>query len=217
MSALARGAGRALATLRRWPSMLWRLEARLKGVEFQGRADILGRPVISLAPGSRIVLGANTRVFSSRRGNLLSLARPCTLRALASGAAVLIGRDVGLSGATICAGGLIEIGEGTIIGAEAMLIDNDFHQPAGAWGWADECRANARPIRVGRGVFVGARAIVLKGVTIGDRAIIGAGAVVTRDVPSGFIAAGNPAQVFAPAKAMATPATPRISSETGLD
>ena len=51
-------------------------------------------------------------------------------------------------------------------------------------------------MKIGRGVFVGARAIILKGVTVGDRAVIGAGAVVTRDVPARHIAVGNPAKVF---------------------
>jgi len=46
---------------------------------------------------------------------------------------------------------------------------------------------------IGRGCFIGARAIILKGVTIGDCAVVGAGAVVTRDVPAGHLAAGNPA------------------------
>ena len=57
-------------------------------------------------------------------------------------------------------------------------------------------RSNARPVKFGRMVLVGARAIILKGVTIGDRAVIGAGAVVTRDVPADNMAAGNPASVF---------------------
>ncbi len=79
-----------------------------------------------------------------------------------------------------------------------MIIDNDFHLPVGEWGWSDDSTTNARPIRIGRGVFVGARAIVLKGVTIGDRAVVGAGAVVTRDVPAHHIAVGNPARLFQP-------------------
>jgi acetyltransferase-like isoleucine patch superfamily enzyme len=106
-----------------------------------------------------------------------------------------------MSSTVICAGKLIEIGEGTIMGAGAMIVDNDFHVPEGEWGWSDSylvCGKTAKPVKIGRGVFVGARAIVLKGVTIGDRAVIGAGAVVTKDVPAGHMAVGNPARIIQP-------------------
>lgn len=52
------------------------------------------------------------------------------------------------------------------------------------------------PVSIGDGVWLGTRVIVVPGVTIGDHAIVGAGAVVTRDVPQGAIAAGNPARVI---------------------
>lgn len=103
-----------------------------------------------------------------------------------------------MSAAVVCAGLCIEIGEGTILGAGAMVLDNDFHSPEGEWGWATEHRTGAKPIHIGRGVFIGARAIVLKGVTIGDRAVLGAGAVVTKDVPAHGVAAGNPARIIPP-------------------
>ena len=103
-----------------------------------------------------------------------------------------LGKNVGISAAVIVAGNSITIGEGTNIGAGAMILDNDFHVPINEWGWATEYTLNARPIQIGRGVFIGARAIILKGVTIGDRAIIGAGAVVSKDVPAGATAVGNP-------------------------
>jgi maltose O-acetyltransferase len=54
----------------------------------------------------------------------------------------------------------------------------------------------ARPIRIGSDVWFGGGAIVLPGVTIGDRSVIGAGSVVTRDVPAGSIVAGNPARLL---------------------
>lgn len=50
--------------------------------------------------------------------------------------------------------------------------------------------------RVGRRCFIGARSLLLPGVTIGDGAIVGAGSVVTRDVPPGCVVAGNPARVI---------------------
>ena len=56
-----------------------------------------------------------------------------------------------------------------------------------------------KPVEIGSDVWVGGGAIILPGVRIGDRAIIGAGSVVTRDVPEGMFAAGNPCRVIRPA------------------
>jgi acetyltransferase-like isoleucine patch superfamily enzyme len=50
-------------------------------------------------------------------------------------------------------------------------------------------------VAIGKGCFIGARAIILKGVTIGDGAVVAAGALVTRDVPAEHLAIGNPAMV----------------------
>ncbi len=189
-----------LSKARRWPGRLWRWEAQFKGVEFQGKCDILGRPLVSVAKGGRIVLGDGVRIFSAVRANPLGCFQPCALRAMAPGAQLILGPRVGISATALCAGASIEVGESTIMGAGAMVIDLDFHQPVGEWEWASDYAAGARPIKIGRGVFIGARAIVLKGVTIGDRAVIGAGAVVTKDVPPYHIAVGNPARVIAPKK-----------------
>lgn len=63
---------------------------------------------------------------------------------------------------------------------------------------------SARPIRIGNDVWLGGGAIVLAGVTIGDRAIIGAGAVVAKDVPADVVVAGNPARII---KTLVPPST----------
>jgi len=189
--------GALLGRLRGWPGILWRLEGRLKGVEFQGRCEFLGRPLMSVARGARMVLGDGAQLYSATRANPLGNFQPCVLRALRPGAQLVLGRGVGLSGTVLCAADSIEVGEGTIFGSGAMVLDNDFHLPAGEWGWNSEAMLSgtrARPVKIGRGVFIGARAIVLKGVTIGDRAVVGAGAVVTRDVLANQLAVGNPAQ-----------------------
>jgi maltose O-acetyltransferase len=55
---------------------------------------------------------------------------------------------------------------------------------------------SGKPIRIGNDVWVGGRAVILPGVTIGDRAVIGAGSIVSRDIPSDVVAAGNPCRVI---------------------
>lgn len=54
----------------------------------------------------------------------------------------------------------------------------------------------SKPIRICKGAWIGARSIVLKGVTIGEGSVVGAGSVVTKDVPAWTIVAGNPARVI---------------------
>ena len=152
--------------------------------------------MISRVRNSRIVLGDGVQINSAVRSNPLGCPQPCALRTLAPGAQLILGPEVGLSGVALCAGVAIEIGEGSILGSAALVLDNDFHSAAGQWSWRPDYRTGARPIKIGRGVFVGARAIILKGVTIGDRAIIGGGAVVTKDVPPFHCAVGNPARSF---------------------
>ena len=67
-------------------------------------------------------------------------------------------------------------------------MDSDFH------GLGNE-PAQSAPVVVARGTWVGARAIILKGVTIGEGAVIGAGAFVTKSVPPRSLAVGNPARI----------------------
>ena len=55
---------------------------------------------------------------------------------------------------------------------------------------------SAKPITIGSDVWVGGGAIICPGVTIGDRSVIGAGSVVTRDIPSDVLASGNPARII---------------------
>ncbi|MGP8200400.1 MAG: acyltransferase [Limisphaerales bacterium] len=192
---IARCIGTGSSVVRRSLSCLWRLEAQIKGVRFEGRVMFAGRPLLSVAHDSSFIIGRDVEVASAVRATVLGCSQPCVLRTLAPGARLVFGDKVGLSAAVICAGFSIEIGPGTLIGAGAMIIDNDFHVYS-EQGWCDEVQAGARPVKVGREVFIGARAIILKGVTIGDRAVIGAGAVVTKDVPADHVAAGNPAVSF---------------------
>jgi len=113
-----------------------------------------------------------------------------------AGAEIVLGKGVGLSSAVLCAARSIRVGEGTIIGVDTMVFDTDFHEPGAGWDWGVAGPEKAQPVAIGRGVFIGTRVLILKGVTIGDRAVVGAGAVVTKDVPAGCLAVGNPARVL---------------------
>lgn len=176
-------------------SALWRLEARLKGCSINRTVGFSGRPIISVTSGSRLLLGEGVHISSALRSNPLGCFQPSVLRTITPQAELILEPHVGISGAVICAAASIRIGEGTIIGSGAMILDTDFHHPIENWRWGTDPARGAKPVTIGRGVFIGARAIILKGVTIGDRAIIGAGAVVTCDVPARHLAVGNPAQI----------------------
>lgn len=86
----------------------------------------------------------------------------------------------------------VHIGAGTQIGPAVQLYAADHPRDAQARAAGLEL---ARPIRIGRNVWIGGGAIVLPGVSIGDDAVVGAGSVVTRDVAAGATVVGNPARV----------------------
>jgi acetyltransferase-like isoleucine patch superfamily enzyme len=179
--------------LLRLQSYFWRAWARWRGAEVADDVRIIGKPHIRIERGGKLVLSDGVTILGSRTINPL-IGRPaCTLWVMTSRAVMELGPRVGCSGVCLCAADRISIGEGTILGADCMILDNDFHLPGPEWTWRDAVAETARPVTIGRGCFIGARAVVLKGVTIGDGAVVGAGAVVTRDVPAGHVASGNPA------------------------
>lgn len=172
---------------------VWRAYARLRRAHVHPSVELMGRPLIRCARGSSLRLGPGVRAVSVPAANPVIgsvKARICTI---APGAVLDIGADVGMSAPCICAALEVIIGEGTLIGADALITDCDFHLPAQNWRWTNANAATAKPVRIGKGCFIGARSIVLKGVAIGDGAVIAAGAMVNRNVPAGHMAIGNPA------------------------
>ncbi|MBE5033948.1 acyltransferase [Gallalistipes aquisgranensis] len=78
----------------------------------------------------------------------------------------------------------IHIGEESYTASGAIIFTHDF------------CRGIHRDTRIGKRCFIGANAIIMCGVRIGDNVVVGSGAIVTKDVPSGCIVAGNPAKII---------------------
>lgn len=89
----------------------------------------------------------------------------------------------------------IEIGDDVVLSAGCMLVDAGL-DPA-TFGSSDSRGYANQAIRIGNGAWIGAGAIILPGVTVGELAIVGAGSVVTRDVADRTTVAGNPARPLA--------------------
>ena len=87
--------------------------------------------------------------------------------------------------------GGIFIGDGALIGHNVVLATLNH-----AMSPKDRATMVPASIHIGRNVWIGANATVLPGVTIGDNSVIGAGSVVTKDIPAGVVAIGNPCQVL---------------------
>jgi acetyltransferase-like isoleucine patch superfamily enzyme len=92
--------------------------------------------------------------------------------------------------------GRIEIGDDCLLASGCFFVDHDHGMQAG--GPINSQPNEIGPIRLGKNVWMGARCIVLKGVHIGDGAVIGAGSVVTKSVPANEVWAGNPARTMRP-------------------
>lgn len=151
-----------------------------------GRARLRGHAHALISPGFRTT-GSGT----------LTLGRRCMIARdvrvyVGPGARLDIGPQARIGDRTIInATTSVVIGAGTEISWDVQLLDSDFHELT----YPDGSRSTpSAPIRIGKGVLIGMRATILKGVTIGDGAVVAACAVVTRDVPPGTVVAGNPAR-----------------------
>ncbi len=100
-----------------------------------------------------------------------------------------------MTGGTLCCAERIIIGDRVTIGANCTIIDTDFHPLDPQERQLHPNATRTDPVVIEDDVSIGMNCLVLKGVTIGQCSMIGAGSVVTRDVPPGVIAAGNPACV----------------------
>jgi acetyltransferase-like isoleucine patch superfamily enzyme len=166
--------------------------------------------------GERVRLGASARLINLAPRDRVTIGEDSVVRGIlrneASGR-IQIGRFVYVGdGALLSAAGQVRVDDGVLIAHGAQILDNDSHPVDAAereahfrslLGYHDGVRVTlpAVPVHLERRCWIGLNAIVLKGVTVGVDSIVAAGAMVTRDVPTGVVVAGNPAAVvktFAP-------------------
>jgi acetyltransferase-like isoleucine patch superfamily enzyme len=139
------------------------------------QATVLGNPRVD---ATDMTIGDHFQIWSGHRQTLIT-----------GWGRVRVGDRVFVnSGVVVFSAIEVVIGNDVAIANEAYLMDSDSHGVEGR-------PVKEAPIRIGDGSWIGARAIILPGVTIGSRCLIAAGAIVSRDVPDDTLVAGNPAQV----------------------
>ncbi|WP_281388133.1 acyltransferase [Qipengyuania soli] len=176
-------------------SAIGRAFLRAIGVEL-GRAARFSGKMLVFRPGrSRITIGDRFVGVSRADSTALGVSRPVILRCMNEEAEIRIGDDCGMSGTVICSAVSVTIGHRCLFGADVTIFDTDFHpKEATNRRYAKPVwNEISAPVVIGDDVFVGTRAIIQKGVRIGDGAIIAAGSVVTKDVPPGMSVGGAPA------------------------
>jgi len=149
---------------------------QIHGLTIGKEPVILGHPMFS---ADDLVIGDNFTLWSMHRPTLIGGAGRIRIgdRCFINSGAVVFG-DLELT-----------IDNDVAIANEAYLMDSDSHGLEGR-------PPRVAPIHIGEGSWIGARAIVLPGVTIGRRCVVAAGSVVTRDVPDDTLVGGNPAKVI---------------------
>ncbi len=203
-----------------WGTLRLRCKAAFVGVTVAQGVSAHGPVGLMRWPGSHITIGAGASLISSwRRATAAALASPVRLRTFGPGARIDVGPGAQLSGTSITARSTaISIGRQVLLAPNCIIVDSDFHAH-----WPPEARATQpgiesdRPVTIGDYAWIGLNCIILKGVTIGEGAIIGAGSVVTRDVPPHSLAAGSPARVLrhlAPGDDRAAAASHTASTKT---
>lgn len=196
--ALHQGALRLL----QWRSTLWmKLRCWWWRVELGRQPSFFGTCQLRRHPTASIKIGDHATFRSVKIANPLIQAGPCALSA-SKNAQILIGDHCGFSGTSLIAQQHIQLGHRVLCGANVVLCDGDHH-PLNAKHRAEGALGKSAPIVIGDDVWLGMNVVVLKGVTIGDGAVIAANSLVNSDIPAGAIAAGVPAKVVAWVKDLA--------------
>lgn len=145
---------------------------------------------------TEIIIGDNVNINSAYWANPIGFGDRTYFQVFRNGK-IIIGNKCGISNAAFSSASSITLGDEVMIGAGCKIYDTDFHAihsiNRGVHGKEEE-HIKTQPIFIEDHVFIGAGTLILKGVHIGKHSVIGAGSVVTHDVPEGEIWAGSPAR-----------------------
>ena len=156
-----------------------------KKLKIEGRLLIQGH--------GRIEIGDDVTIYSHYAVNPIGGNK--TVFQVMDGASLKIGNHVGMSHVVIAVQNSVIIQDDVLLGAGCKIFDTDFHSIKCADRMKEpDTQIRTAPVNIKTGAFIGAGCYILKGVTIGKHSVIGAGSVVTKDVPDNEVWAGNPAK-----------------------
>lgn len=186
---------------RLWKAFFWRINRILfkwNGIKYGRNLICNGIMLIDIEKDASVRIG-NDCFFNSGKGiNPLSGNRRGDMY-VRSGAYLKIGDNCGFSSPIFFIHKGLTIGNHVNVGANVTFLDSDCHSlyyKDRRCIKEDERNKKDREIIIEDDVLIGMNSQILKGVHIGARSIIGAGSVVTKDIPSDCIAAGNPAEII---------------------
>ena len=167
---------------------------RIYGVHHSSFRSV-GLPHLTVRKGARVTIGKGFRLNNRFYGNALSVQK-CAIW-VGENAELTIGDNVGISSSFIIATDRVTIEDNVKIGGNCHIMDTDFHSmdpEARKNPDTDRKGTKTAPVTIRENAFIGASCIILKGTVIGRNSIIGAGSVVTGNVPDNQLWAGNPAR-----------------------
>ena len=162
----------------------------LTGIEIGAQSVFYGSSKFKkLYSNAHMSFGSNCCFRSLPTSNLIGIDRPCIFSVLEKDAILKVGDGCGFSGTVIGCFEGITLGNNVKCGANTLITDSDWHPE-------DPRGGKCKPIIIEDNVWLGVNVVVLKGVKIGRNSVIGAGSVVSKDIPENVIAAGNPCCVI---------------------
>lgn len=171
-----------------------RMILKAHGVVFGKNIQIPSK-VLWLIRGARITIGDNFYLSSGNGVNPIASNLQADVY-VEPGATLTIGNNVGMSSTRLWIHESARIGNNVKIGGCVLITDTDVHPMDYMARRSSNEGTKSAPVVIEDDVWIGAHCIILKGVTIGARSIIGAGSVVTKSIPADRVAAGNPCRVI---------------------
>lgn len=166
------------------------------GVQIGSNCRFWGAPVLHKATGSSIFIGNHFKARSRVASNSVGTIQPVVLSTTGATAILHIGNDVAVSGCTVACRQEIRLGDRVGLGSGCLIMDNDSHSLNPLERFSETANIRSSPVILEEDVWVGARAILLKGTRIGARSIVQAGSVVQGKFDADCIIGGNPAVII---------------------